>query len=102
MRVNTRSKGRRMELRCAKMLEDVGYAVQLAPNPSKWSLQNDLFGLWDMEALRGDEVLWVQIKTNRKPTKTEMEPFEQWRYYGRKQIWIFYDGKKKPVIIDVL
>ena len=99
MRINTRQKGRRNEFRCAKMLEDVGYEVQLAPNPTRWSTQNDLFGLWDVVCVREKEIRWIQVKTNRKPTQSELEPYRAWRCYGSKEIWIFYDGEKEPSIM---
>jgi Holliday junction resolvase-like predicted endonuclease len=65
---STRQRGRNTELKVKKWLEDKGYQVQLAPMPTRYSRQNDLFGLWDALAVNGEEMLAVQVKMNRNDT----------------------------------
>ena len=101
--VNTRQKGRRNELRAAKILEAAGYDVQLAPLPQKWSLQNDLFGLWDVMAVNSREIRFVQVKTNQTARPEDREAMELWPCPPNcsKEIWIFHDGAKEPVIKEL-
>src|SRR3990167_1649605 len=98
--VNTRRKGRRNELKAKAILEAAGYDVQLAPNPSKWSLQNDLWGLWDLCAVDAESIRFVQIKTNARETLIDREKMSLWPCpsWCRKEVWVFYDKKKHPII----
>jgi hypothetical protein len=99
-KVNTRQKGRRNELRAAKILEDAGYDVQLTPNPTKWSTQNDMFGLWDLMAVKHNEIRFIQVKSNRMVYGALLEPYIYWQCppVCTKEIWVFHDRVKEPTI----
>lgn len=98
--MNTRRKGRKNELRARDILEEAGYSVCVAPNPLKWSLENDLWGLWDLCAVNGVSVRFVQVKTNRKPPREYTEKLAAFVCPPNctKELWIFTDREPKPLI----
>ncbi len=55
-------------MKAKRYFEALGYQVQLAPMPTRWSLQNDLFGLWDLIAVNENEIVFAQVKMNRNST----------------------------------
>lgn len=65
---SSRARGRATELKARDWYEAQGYAVQVAPMPTRWSRQNDMFGLWDLICVRADEILFVQVKMNKGDT----------------------------------
>lgn len=98
--MNTRRKGRKNELRARDILEEAGYAVCVAPNPLKWSLENDLWGLWDLCAVNAVSIRFVQVKTNRKPSKEYTEELAAFVCPPNctKELWLFRDREPKPLI----
>lgn len=96
--MNTRQKGRKNELKAKAILEAEGWDVQLAPNPSKWSLQNDLFGLWDLIAVNSTRILCVQVKTNQPMYGKQLDRYQAWQCPPNvtKQMWVFHDRQKDP------
>lgn len=99
--MNTRAKGRKNEKRCEGQLVEWGYTVQLAPMPQKFSTQNDLFGLWDIIAVSGKRVRFVQVKSNQNANKEWYERARSWQCPKdcTKEVWIYYDRVKDPKII---
>jgi hypothetical protein len=99
--MSTRTKGRKMELRTRDALIKQGYAVQVAPMPSKWSTQNDMFGLWDVVAVNGTEVRFIQVKTNRKVYGKQKAKYAAFNCppFCTKEIWSWYDRVKEPLIV---
>ena len=100
--MSTRSKGRANELRCKHSLEALGLDVQITPNPSRWSLQNDLFGLFDIishDPLTG-YMRFIQVKTGRPVYGADLNEYLLWRVPGgcTKEVWIYYDRVKEPEI----
>jgi hypothetical protein len=98
--MNTRAKGRRSEYKAKKILEDVGYSVTLTQSPSKWSLEQDMFGLWDLIAVNAVSVRFVQIKTNGYASKEWKEQAGLWQCPPNctKEVWRFLDRVKEPII----
>lgn len=101
--MNTRVKGRKNELKAKKTLEDQGYTVEVTKSPSKWQKQQDLFGLWDMMAIKADDILFIQVKTNRNAPKEFYDKVALWPCPNtvRKQVWVYYDRVKEPRIFDI-
>ena len=97
--MSTRSKGRKNELRARDILVTEGYNVQMAPNPTRWAKQTDLFSLWDLMAIRKTDIRFVQVKTNQKRKET-WEPMELWECPSNcsKEVWVFHDRVKEPSI----
>lgn len=98
--VNTRNKGRRNEKKAQHILEDAGYDVELTKMPTKWAKQQDLFSLWDLIAVSHNEIRFIQVKSNRNAPVLEREEMKEWPcpQWASKEIWIFKDRVKKPVI----
>lgn len=75
---NSRKKGRRSELEYKEMLESKGEVVYLVKMPTKFSLNQDMFGLWDIFSIDPltKQKSFVQVKTNHKPN---LKPFIEFR-----------------------
>ena len=99
-KINTRAKGRKNEIKAKKILEAAGYDVELTKSPSKWAEQQDLFGLWDLMAVKKNEIRFVQVKSNRMVYGVDLEPYLEWQCPDvcTKEIWVFKDRVKDPII----
>lgn len=98
--MNARRKGRRNELRAAAILREEGWQVELT-RPNKYGPE-DFFGLWDLVAVRNcDEILWVQVKTNRPRLKEVERSAQFFNGPGEMQVWVFYDGDTTPKRLKV-
>lgn len=98
--MNTRAKGRRNELRAAKALSDAEYDVCVTPNPSKWCLENDMFGLWDVIAVSGTEIRCVQVKTNNGASPAKRKLMEEWKCPPcvTREVWVYKDRVAVPSV----
>lgn len=100
-RINTREKGRRKEMQVRDIFIKSGYTVQLAPPPTRWARQTDLYGLWDLIAFSSDDVVCIQVKTNMSNvTKAWKTAAKEWKCPSncRKELWIMGDRKKPRII----
>lgn len=98
--INARAKGRKNELRAKKMLEALGYDVEISRPGQKFAEQVDLFGLWDLVAVRKTDIRCVQVKTNKWPSVVDCESMTLWPCppVVSKEVWRFRDGIKNPDI----
>lgn len=98
--VNRRQKGRRNEIKTRNALEAVGFDVILAPNPTKYSKQNDFFGLFDAIAISKNEVKLIQVKSNQTAKPYEREAIQEFECPEScsKELWIWKDRVKQPII----
>lgn len=98
--MNTREKGRRNEFKCRDALLAQGYDVECAPMPTKWSKKNDLFSLWDVVAVRGDVVRFIQVKSNAGAPVAKREAMAAWPVppFCSKEVWIYHDRVKEPEV----
>lgn len=62
--MNTKEKGRRVEIERKKYLEDKGYKVELAPIGTMFSKKKDFYRYFDVIAFNKDHFLLEQIKSN--------------------------------------
>lgn len=103
--MNTRQKGRRHELECKKSLEDDGWKVIISPTPQRWQKMRDggtdFFGLFDLIAIKGLLIRFIQVKSNVDGTgrkwKEEAAYFKQ-LIGSSVEIWIYIDRAKEPRI----
>lgn len=103
--MSARSKGRGNELKARDILLKAGYDVQMVQrSSSRYAKQVDLFGLWDLMAVRASDIRFVQVKTNRKVYGALREPYELWECPPgcTKELWTFYDGKPRDPVIEIL
>ncbi len=102
--MNAKRKGWRREDQARKQLEKEGYYV---------TRSGASLGAWDLIAvIRKDAVLlkglrplvrMVQVKSNRAPSRKELERLRTFGTYGgvvSREVWIYPD--RKPVRIEVL
>jgi len=97
---STRSRGRATELKAKHWLERQGYEVQIAPMPTRWSRQNDFFGLWDLIAIKPDEILFVQVKMNRNSIYGKsLNAHREWRCPANKICLLWEPRARIPEVI---
>lgn len=107
MKINTnmasnRARGRARELKVKHWLEAQGYDVQIAPTPSRWARQTDMFGLWDLIAVNEKEILAVQVKMNKNHTYGKaLDKHRAWKCPSCiKKICVLWEARKRlPEII---
>lgn len=88
--INTVRKGGRNQNKARKYYESLGYEVEVVRR-DRWRPNQDFFGLWDLICVSFWEVLFVQVKTNRKPEKEWVERAKKWLCPLRaKKICIIY------------
>ena len=104
---NTKQKGRNNELKALELLQGTGYEVIIVPrskpkvkssNPAL--TEHDFFGLWDLIAVKHNEIRFVQVKSNRMIYGVALEEYQEWSCpdFCTKEIWIFRDRVKDPII----
>ena len=93
--MHTRAKGNRVRRLAITELEALGYLVEVVEKTGRFVKVKDLFGLWDLLAIRKGEFkpLLVQVKC-RKPVLLRFTQFAA-EYPGfHCAIWI-WQGKRK-------
>lgn len=110
--VNTKKKGDRNEAKTAQYYRKLNYKVITTQNNSFrynqfgqatfQSVANDYFGLFDHIAVHNEtgDVLFIQTKTNRKPTKEYIKKLADFPAKNKILI-IWHDRKKVPEIIEL-
>ena len=95
--MNRKAKGARSERRARDILKDLGYDLVIKAGGSLGVF--DLIGL----SCEYDHAILLQIKTNRRPGKFEMDllRFFQVPKFCRKELWVFKDRVKSPEIIEL-
>lgn len=95
--MDCKSKGSRSERKAKALLEGMGYTLVVRSGAS--------LGLFDLVALGIDKasVLLLQIKSNRKPGKFEMELLKSFQVpkFCRKELWVFRDYERNPEIVEL-
>lgn len=95
--MNCKAKGCRNERKAKAILEKQGYDLILKAGGS--------LGLFDLIAISVDHdyALLVQVKSNRNPTKVEMNRLTAFQIpkFCRKQVWLFKDYRKEPLILEL-
>ncbi len=93
--MKTKAKGNRNERKTRKYLEARGYYTTRSAGS---------FGAFDIIAIPREEgpTKLIQVKSNRRPGKREMRTIERFEvpYYVVKEVWIWEDYVREPIIID--
>ena len=89
--MNAKAKGARRERQARKILETAGYYVVKAGGS---------LGIFDLVALGPQGARLIQCKSNEKPRPAERERLELFPRlpYCSKELWVFYDRQKEPVV----
>lgn len=100
--MNRYAKGNRRELEARKILESQNWLVD-RKNRSKYA-SPDLFGMFDLVAVRGGNVLLVQVKSNKSDYYKARKQISGWKTtYGVTlpcQIWL-KENNKDWIISDL-
>ncbi len=97
------TKGNRRERQAKKKLEEMGYRVHKKKD-TKWD-SSDMLGLYDLFATDGEEIRFIQVKSNRtggalKKIKNNC-PLPDVSMI-KKEVWIFedYEGIRIKRLVD--
>jgi len=97
--INLRRKGNRSRLKAIKELQEAGWIVDVVEKTNRYAKEKDCFGLFDLLALRGGQVMLLQISTNRHHTHFQFEEFAKKYAFNNIMIeqWVSIDrgGWKK-------
>lgn len=93
-RMNAKAKGARNEHRTIELLESGGYRCTRAAAS---------LGVFDIVAIGETDILLIQTKSNRWPSKTEMERIEEFPAPAncRKLIHVWKDRQNMPLVKEV-
>lgn len=101
---NSRSKGNRNVRHCRDYFETLGFITDTVEKTSKFATVKDLFGLFDVIALKKGSVIFIQVKSNNPPTRQPYIDFAT-KYATIDGVSImsytWYDNEG-PVILDYL
>lgn len=89
--INRKRKGNQAELEYQKMKESAGYACYKSPNVKFYDV--DLFGLFDLICMNQEEILLVQVKSNRIRDRKKIQAFKNHPAFVKKIIAVKYDRK---------
>lgn len=97
MAINTGVKGRNNELKAKKLLEAAGYAVE---RRIRGRFTRDFYNLFDLLAVRGKDMRFVQVKSNSRETPELREAIQLFPVPDccTKEVWVYYDRVKEPTI----
>lgn len=101
--VNTRAKGMALERKAELLLQSQGYKTYRVKGSTAFNKEVDIFGEFDILAVKHGIKRWIQIKANRAPTKKKVtallslyhehfnkeDSFEWWTYWNK--------GKRKNI-----
>jgi len=94
--MNTYQKGNRRELEARKILESEGWLVE-RKNRSKWA-SPDLFGVFDLLAVKGSQALLIQVKSNKSDFYKARKEITTWRKESgvtlKCQLWLKQNNKQ--------
>lgn len=92
--MNTQVKGRTAQRRCRELLEKEGWTVGYCGKTSRWT--KDLFGLFDIVAIKQGEMRFIQVTCNTPHTHLLFAEFQK-KYclwdQARVEQWVWIDRK---------
>lgn len=73
--MSNRAKGARTKRKCKEFYEDRGWQVGDVEKSQKYAKTRDLFDLFDLVAIKGARVKFIQVKTNQPATQKD---YREW------------------------
>jgi len=110
--MNAKVKGNRVQLKCIKLLESEGYLVGKVEQHGKFVKEKDLFGLFDLIAIKEYDIMFVQVTCNKPHSHKKYLEFSkkypqvgrscyfQMVHYDRKGWKVFNYVKGKKYLVD--
>jgi len=106
--MNAKAKGHRTQLKAIKLLESEGYLVGKVEQQGRFVKEKDLFGLFDLVAIKDYDLRFVQVTSNKPHSHKKYLGFSkkfrllggscyfQMVYYDRKgwKVFNYVNGKK--------
>mgnify|MGYP001562519195 CR=1 FL=1 len=102
--MKTRVKGNRIRRKCIEYLEKTGWLVDVVEKTGKFVKVKDLFGLFDLIAIKEGAVIFIQVTSNTPHNHHKLKEFrkkhsifiEQFVWKDRKgfDIYLYYSNKK--------
>lgn len=94
---NPKAKGWRTVRDGREILHSMGYITDTLERGGKFRKDKDLFGLWDLLAIKKRQYLFIQFKTNKKG-KAWMKPYQKFADTHKSncvsyEIWNKFDRK---------
>lgn len=122
--INRKAKGYRSEKKTEKWLKEQGFGRIETVKSTKSFGKQDFFGLFDHIAIADKQgiikleeidnkknkayfaidigtIIFIQTKTNRKPSKKQMEEHINFRVRGHKMLIVWNDRIKEPRLISL-
>ena len=100
--MNTRLKGQKSEIKCEKELTNEGWLVHRVKGSSKFNKEVDIFGLFDILAIKIEKKKqkrkWIQVKTNKKLYGKQLKPFKDFKkdycdVMDNVEVWSWFNYK---------
>ena len=87
------TKGRRLEYKTIRVLEEEGF---------EWIRSAGSKGVFDIWACRGNVLLLVQVKANKKPSSDEVERIRSFHCptTAAREVWVWRDRDPNPEVIS--
>ena len=99
--INTRRKGQRKVLNCIKELTGKGWVVDTVEKTGRFILVKDLFGLWDVIAIKPNRTKLIQVKSNKKPVMADFYDFQARYPQFECEVWVYKDRELVPEVYGV-
>jgi len=90
--MNTYQKGMRTVKKGRKLLESQGWVTSDVETRSRYK-KEDMFGLFDVIAIKPNRTKLIQFKTNSKPTMKKYIEFSKKYPQFEVEAWCWYDRK---------
>jgi len=102
--MNLKQKGNRNRLKAIKYFESYGYDVAVVERTGRHIKVKDMYGLFDLVAIRKDLCLFIQVASNRPHVHKAFEEYSL-RYVFRsikfiQIVWI--DRKEEPKLFEYI
>lgn len=95
--MNYTRKGKRIVKLCVDMFRSMNYIAENVEKPTKFQ-KKDLFTLFDVIALSPARVVFVQVRSNRIPTKTPYLKFQKAFMNVDVELWVWHDRQGFEVL----
>ena len=95
----SRAKGNRTRNKCVRSYAGKDWDVEIVEKTGRFVKIKDLYGLFDLIAIKGTQVLFIQVKTNKPATQ---QPYIDWaEAHCNESIrcicWTWYDHKGERI-----
>jgi Holliday junction resolvase len=92
--MNRKAKGNRNEYKSMRLLEAIGYiCFRMAGS----------FGIFDLIAVSPTDILFIQVKSNRMPSRAELNTIKSFAcpFSTRKIIHVWQDRNSTPIVKEL-